>query len=198
MSDNLRNALETICGLANAHLENRDRRADTWISLTSLVDNNGTASQGARDKIVMCVHSITRETAISTYASPASTNNANGLPGSLAVGSPPLFIDVHLMFMANFTDYAVGLAALSRLISYFQQTPVFDRTNAPSLAPGMDKLALEFENLGPVEVHHIISMLGTCYLPSVFYRLRMIPFVSSAMAERPQLAAGVGGRVVGG
>lgn len=192
--DLIRNALETICRLANTYLENLDRRGDSWITLTSLVDHNGTLNQGARDKIVMCIYNITRETTISTYTSTISTNSRGKSPDSLAVVSPPLYVDVHLMFMANFTEknYSDGLASLSRLIGYFQQTPFYDQTNAPSLAPGLDKLTLEFENLSPVDVNYVMSMLGTRYLPSAFYKLRMIPFVSTAMQERAYPVGGAG------
>ena len=180
--DVIRNALETVQGLANAYLENLDRRGDAWIVLTSLVDHNGTLNPGARDKIVMCVYNITRETTISTYKGTYAQNGAD----SLAVVAPPLFIDLHLMFMANFTErkYSDGLAALSRLIGYFQQVPIFDPATAPGLAPGLDKLTLEFENLSPVDVNYIMSMLGTRYLPSAFYKMRMIPFTATAMQAR--------------
>lgn len=195
MTDDLiRNALETISGLANAYLENLDRRGDAWISLTSLVDHNGTLNQGARDKIVMCVYNITRETTISTYQSTLSGGRKSDPAAGLAIVGPPLFVDIHLMFMANFTEknYSDGLAALSRLIGYFQQTPFFDPANAPTLDPTFDKLTLEFENLSPVDVNYVMSMLGTRYLPSAFYKLRMIPFASTAMQGRAYAVGGSG------
>jgi hypothetical protein len=191
--DLIRNALETISNLANDYLENLDRRGDAWISLTSIVDHDGALNQGARDKIIMCVYNVTRETTISTYKSTTAKNNDKPIE-SLAVVSPPLYVDLHLMFMANFTEknYGDGLAALSRLIGYFQQTPFFDQTNAPALTPGLDKLTLEFENLSPVDVNYVMSMLGTRYLPSAFYKLRMIPFASSSMQERAYPVGGAG------
>ncbi|RYD66169.1 MAG: DUF4255 domain-containing protein [Sphingomonadales bacterium] len=195
MTDDLiRNALETIAGLANAYLENLDRRGDAWISLTSLVDHNGTLNQGARDKIVMCVYNITREITISTYQPTLSSGRKTDLAAGLAIISPPLYIDIHLMFMANFTEknYSDGLAAISRLISYFQQTPYYDSSNAPMLDPAFDKLTLEFENLSPVDVNYVMSMLGTRYLPSAFYKLRMIPFASTAMQGRTYAVGGTG------
>lgn len=195
MTDDLiRNALETIAGLANSYLENLDRRGDAWISLTSLVDHNGTLNQSARDKIVMCVYNITREVTISTYSPTLSSGRKSDPAAGLAVVSPPLYIDIHLMFMANFTEknYSDGLAAISRLISYFQQTPYYDSSNAPMLVPAFDKLTLEFENLSPVDVNYVMSMLGTRYLPSAFYKLRMIPFASTAMQGRAYAVGGTG------
>jgi hypothetical protein len=90
------------------------------------------------------------------------------------------------MFMANFSEktYSDGLAALSRLISFFQQTPFFTQDNAPGIGPDVDKLTLDFENLSPVDVNYVMGMLGTRYFPSAFYKLRMIPFVASAMKAR--------------
>lgn len=90
------------------------------------------------------------------------------------------------MFMANFIEhsYPDGLAALSRLISFFQQTPVLNAQNTPGLSPEIDQLTLDLENLSAVDVNYVMGMLGTRYLPSVFYKLRMIPFASSAMQSR--------------
>jgi hypothetical protein len=184
--DLIRNSLETICGLANTYLENLDRRGDAWVVLTSLVDHDGALNQGARDKVVMCVYNITRETTISTYQMTMASGQSQGPVSSLAVVSPPLYIDVHVMFMANFTEnnYSDGLAAMSRLIGYFQQMPYFNQENAPGLAPIIDRLTFEFENLSPVDVNYVMGMLGTRYLPSAFYKMRMLPFVSAAMQSR--------------
>lgn len=192
--DIIRNALETICSLANAYLENLDRRGDDWITLTSLVDHNGTLNQDARDKLVMCIYNITRETVISTYNRNVASDASSSLPAAFSVVSPPLYVNLHLMFMANFTEknYGDGLAILSRLIGYFQQTPYFTRDNAPQLVPAIEKLTLEFENLSPVDVNYVMSMLGTRYLPSAFYKVRMLPFVSAAMAGRSYPISGTG------
>lgn len=197
--DALRNVLETICGLANSYLENLDRRGDAWVVLTSIVDHDGSLNQGARDKVVMIVYNISRETVISTYQPTMSSTQQKGAGTALAVINPPLYLDVHLMFMANFSDkkYADGLAALSRLIGYFQQTPYFNQQNAPGLTPDIDNLTLEFENLGPIDVNYVMSMLGTRYLPSAFYKLRMIPFVSPAMQARAYAVTGGGLTVPG-
>jgi hypothetical protein len=178
--DGLRNALEVICRLANEYLENLDRRGDAWVALTSMVDHDGAINQAARDKIVMGVYNITRENLISTYQS------AQGGTDGYAVVSPPLYLDVHLIFMANFTaaNYPTGLACLSRLISFFQANGWFTQDNAPGLDAGFGKLSMEFESLSPVDVNYVMGMLGTRYLPSAFYKLRMIPFVSNVMQAR--------------
>jgi hypothetical protein len=184
--DLLKNALDVIHNLANTYLNNIDHRQDQWILLTSLVDHDGSINRDTRNKVVMAVYNITREPFASSHK-PTSSGPANQSGGTgLTVVSPPLYLDVHLMFMANFPEksYSDGLAALSRVISFFQQMPVFTPQNAPGLAPDITQLTLDIENLSPVDVNYIMSMLGTRYLPSAFYKLRMIPIAAPVMQAR--------------
>jgi len=184
--DVIRKTLEVIRQLVNQYMQNLDRRGDDWVALTNAVNQDGTVNDSAQDKIVMGLYNITRETVISTYA-PAR-------PGAdaFAIVQPPLYIDLHIVFMANFSgrNYSDGLAAISRLIAYFQQTPWFSQANAPDLDPEIDKITMEFANLTPSEVNHVVGMLGVNYLPSVFYKLRMLPFASTAMQARTYPARG--------
>jgi len=184
--DLLRNTLQVICDQANSYLNNIDHRSDDWVVLTSTVDHDGSLNQYTRNKIVMSVYNITREAFSSSYIPVQPNRSGNGATEGLPVVSPPLYLNIHLMFMANFTElsYPDGLAALSRLISFFQQKRVFTPQNAPDLAREIDKLTMDIENLPPVDVNYVMSMLGTRYLPSAFYKLRMVPFASSAMLER--------------
>ena len=185
-TDLISNALETLCGLANGFMENIDARGDEWISLTSMVDHDGATNPAARNKIVMCVYNITRETPMSTYPTSVTSIPPNGGGVSFPVVNPAIHINIHLMFMANFSEkqYGDGLTALSRLISFFQQTPYFTRARAPGLSPQIDKLTMDFESLSAVDVNYVMGMLGTRYFPSAFYKLRMLPFVSNAMQSR--------------
>lgn len=192
--DQIQNAMQTICTLVNTYLNNLDRRPDPWVVLTSIVDHSGALNPEARDKIVMTLYNITREPFASSYRPSAPASPTTDARGALPVISPPIYLNLHIMFMANFAErgYSDGLAALSRLIGYFQQTPAFTPQNAPQLAPPIDQLTLDLENLSPVDVNYVMSMLGTRYLPSAFYKLRMLPFQSSAMLARTYAVQGSG------
>ncbi|MBS0473206.1 MAG: DUF4255 domain-containing protein [Proteobacteria bacterium] len=184
--DAIRNVLEVISKSCNEYLQNLDRRPDDWVALSNLVDHQGKINEETRDKIVISLYSITHETVVSTYTA------AQPGPGGYAIVQPPLYIDLHIIALANFIErsYADGLAAISRVVSYFQQNPVFSHANAPDLDPTVDKIQLEFTSLGPVDVNYVVGMLGAKYLPSVFYKLRLIPFVSNAMQARTYPARG--------
>lgn len=184
--DTIRNVLEAIRQSANDYLQNIDRRDGEWIILTNIISQDGSLNESSQNKVIMNIYNITNETTICTYK--ATQYGENGYYNV----SPPLYIDLHLVFMANFSEkqYPTGLAAISRLISYFQQNPWFTHATTPKLDPVVDKINLEFTNLSPVDVNYIMGMLGTKYLPSVFYKLRMIPFTSSAMQSQVYPARG--------
>lgn len=98
------------------------------------------------------------------------------------------------MFMANFSakNYSDGLAAISYVISFFQQNPWFNQASAPDLGPEINKISMEMANLDPVDINYVMGMLGTKYLPSVFYKLRLLPFASTAMSAQTYPVAGGG------
>ena len=185
--DSIRNVLEIIQNLANEYMQNLHKRSDGWVVLTNLVDHQGSLNEMTRDKVVMSLYNITHETVVSTF-----TAAKPGIAGGFAIVQPPLYIDLHLVFLANFigNGYSEGLAAISRIISYFQRNPFFTHDNAPGLDPSVDKVRLEFTSLGAVDVNYVLGMLGARYLPSVFYKLRLIPFASDAMQARAHPARG--------
>lgn len=165
--DLLRNALDAVRERLNAHLQHIEPRPDAWVVLTSLVNHEGARNDAARDKIVMSVYGVSPETLLRQQ--PVAADRGRGAP---------LHLDVHLMFLANFADrnYPEGLGALSRVIAFFKETPVFTPQNAPELAAGIERITLDFETLGPAEVSAVMRMMGVAYLPSVFYRLRMLSY----------------------
>lgn len=177
---NIRTTLEVICTAANEYLQNIDRRSDGWVLLSNLTDHGGAVHDAIRDKVVMALYNITRENTIGTFTA------ARPGPDGFAVVKPPIYVNLHLMFMANFSDqnYADGLAAISGVIAFFQQQPTFTQANAPGLPPDVEKVTLEMENLTPVDVNYIMSILGTKYLPAAFYKLRLLAFDSTAMQSR--------------
>lgn len=181
----IKSACQVICSQANAFLGNIERRPDPWVVLTSLVNHDGSMNEAARDSVVMTVYNITRESFASSYQ-PASPMQPGAPASGLAVVNPPLYIDLHIMFMANFTEktYVEGLSALSQVISCFQMTPYLTAQNTPGLPPQITKLSMELENLSITDVNYVMGVLGTKYLPSVFYKVRMLPFASQAMVAR--------------
>lgn len=186
--DKIRTTLELIRSTLNQSFGNAAPRSDDWVVLANLVEPSGSVNQDALGKVVMFLVNIQHETVVSSF------NHLAKLPGDrYAAVSPPLYIDLLVMFVANFSgrNYPDGLAAISRTIGFFQQNPWFDHTTMPGLDPAVEKLTLEMINLDVTQVNDLIGLAGIRYLPLVCYRLRMLPFVSSDVsAVVPAVAAG--------
>jgi hypothetical protein len=174
----IQTTLELIRNRLNDALQAADTRRDDWVILSNIVDQNGQPFPNAQDKIVMCLASIQSEQIISADQRTSSAETARAEKQQFAVVAPPLYIDLYLLFYANFADrnYPQGLGLISRTISFFQQSPWFTRDNLPSLDPVIDKLTFEFFNLDLQTQSRLMESLGAKYLPSVCYKVRLIPF----------------------
>jgi len=174
----IRGALEEVRTRLNDFIAAGDPRPGGWVILSNIYDQNGDPYEGAKDKLVMMLTNIQRENSISTY-----TQSVPVEPSGYAQIAPPLYVDLFVMLYANFSDamYTEGLGAISRAISFFQQNPVFTQKTLPGIAPHIEKLAFEMTNLDVTQINHLVGMLGANYLPSVYYKVRMIPFQGGAM-----------------
>ena len=178
----IQTTLELIRQKLNESFRNVDPKKEDWVILSNIVDHTGHLYEPTKDKVVMFLANIRHETVISTY------NHSVPIKGDqYAVVAPGLYIDLFVLFLANFYDknYAEGLGMISRTISFFQQNPWFTHDNLPGLDPVIDKLTFEMTNLEVNDVNYLMGMVGTKYLPSVFYRVRLIPFVSAIQGEVP-------------
>ncbi len=167
--------LELVRRELDEYFHNAEPRVDDWVRLSNLVEPDGAPFAGANDCVVLFLYNITHETAISTFrpTKPVSDHVYDRV-------TPPLYVNLHLLCFANFhgKGYDAALAAISGVLSYFQQNPIFDHQNQPDLDPSIEKLSFQMENLGPHELNQLMSLAGVKYLPSVVYKLRMIPFAS--------------------
>jgi len=88
--------------------------------------------------------------------------------------SPPLKLNLFLLFAVKHNKYEEAIKLLSGVISFFQANPLFDSKLFPALPEEFDKLVVELYSLAPSQQNEIWSMLKTAYLPSVLYQVRMI------------------------
>lgn len=171
---NIKTTLELVRQKLNESFRNADpRENEDWVILSDIADHEGRLHEEARNKIVMMLVNIQHETVVSTYTSTAPAGN-----NKYSIVSPPLYIDVFILFFANFYDknYPEGLEMISRTIGFFQQNLWFTHQSLPGLDPIIDKLTFEITNLDLVDLSYLMGMIGAKYLPSVYYKVRMIPF----------------------
>jgi hypothetical protein len=176
----LRAVLGLLCAKLDASLRVSDPRPDPLVILSNVVDHEGRMYEAARDKLVVSLVGIQHETTIG--APPRAAAMKGDQYGQI---SQPLYINLLLLFIANFYDqnYIYGLDMISRVIGFFQQTPAFNHETLPDLDTTIDKLTLEMVNLDLAQTNHLLGMVGMKYLPAVLYRLRMIPFRGEAFSR---------------
>jgi len=169
----IQSTLELIRSKLNDRLMVEDRRGEDAVILSNIVDLNGVPFPDAQDKVVVCLANIQHEEIVSAQSTDPVVERER--PGVLP---PPLYIDLFVLFYANFSGlrYRDGLGMISQTIAYFQQNPVFTHDNLPSLHPRIDKLRFEFTSLDLSSLHCLMQNMGAKYLPSAYYKVRLIPF----------------------
>lgn len=173
----------------NAQIYREYKLPEDRVVLTNLVDTSGSPEATAQNKVVMSVVNMEHE----TTATNMDAYRANG-NGGFGRFSPPLSLNMFLMFSANFTgkNYQDGLGYLNSVISFFQNNPVFDHQNSPQLSSNIQRLQMEFVNLKAHDLSHIWGALGSKYVPSVMYKVRMLTFQSSDAKDTAGAIGGTG------
>ena len=90
---------------------------------------------------------------------------------------PPVYINLYLLFAANFTNYSSSLQRISQTIELFQSKPVFEASNQAPANPfpsDLEKLIFDFHNLNLEQLNHLWGILGGAYFPSVLYKVRLV------------------------
>jgi hypothetical protein len=187
----IQTTLELIRQKLNEFFRNAEASApneEDWVILSNIVNHEGQLYEPTKNKVVMFLANIQHETIISTYS---RTTPVKG--DQYAIVAPPLYINLFVMFFANFYDnnYTEGLGMISRTISFFQQNTWFTHENLPGLDPIIDKLTFEMHNLDMTGLNYLMGLVGTKYLPSVYYKVRLIPFDSEAIQGQVPAAQGV-------
>ncbi len=176
------NAMESVRARLDQFLANTGDNGCHRVVTSNLFDQHGSLLPNAENRVVMTLVNITHETTVSNYAR-QPPGKQPGRQGDFVSKSPPLYVNLHLLFYANFADnnYGSALEAISDIIGFFQQHPVFTQETLPDLDPRIDKLTFEYQNLDFAELKDVMGLIGARYLPSALYKLRALPFAGDAV-----------------
>ncbi|MFQ3191587.1 MAG: hypothetical protein ACI936_002728 [Paraglaciecola sp.] len=173
--DQIGSTLDLIKRKLDQYLCNRYAQQAEYVIVSNIVQDDGSVYESTKNKIVIFLANIQHETTISTYNKNVPTSN-----NTYVTVAPALYINLFVLFYANFSDanYRQGLSFISDTISFFQQTPCFTKDNSPDLEPVIDKLTFDMVNLDASELNYLVGLAGVKYLPCVYYKIRMLPFIS--------------------
>jgi hypothetical protein len=118
--------------------------------------------------------------------------NENGIAQKM---NPEIKLNLFILISANFQDtdsndtsddYVEGLKQLSYVISFFQSKNVFTPENSPSLVSfdsELKKLVVELYSYSFEQLYNFWSVVGTKYLPSVLYRVKLLRVQEKSITE---------------
>jgi Pvc16 N-terminal domain len=95
--------------------------------------------------------------------------------------NPIVFINLYVLISSPIDPYDKALLRISEVIRFFQGKSVFtpEGNNASNFPDQVGKIMLELFTLNFEQVNHLWGILGGKYLPSVMYKLRLVPILSN-------------------
>jgi hypothetical protein len=95
----------------------------------------------------------------------------------IEVSNPEIKLNFYLLAAANpgtnAGSYDTALKRLSGVITYFQGTSFFDKTDYPALDP-IEYLVVDLYSLSFEQQNQLWASLGGKYMPSVIYKVRLV------------------------
>lgn len=119
---------------------------------------------------------------------PADPHRMMMADGTTQTISPPIYLNVDVMFVAHFKKYEHSLLYVSALLKFFQCHRFLDHENTPALSPEIEKLTIELLTLPLQDQQNLWSLLRSAYQPSLLYRLRTLVVQSDDLVRVPPVS----------
>lgn len=184
-------ALSFLSSELNEYLKNRSNDQESTrivLSNVAISGESGTSVGFPDNHLGMSLINIEEERVFKDQRT--AFKNADGITEHM---NPELKLNLYILISANYqdsiasgtsVDYEEGLKQLSYVISYFQAKNVFTKDNTPGLAnTTISKLVVELYSYNFEQLNNFWSVLGTHYLPSVLYKVRVITIQEKELQE---------------
>ena len=168
--------LDFACSQLNAYLQSKLSLHSTDIAiivsnvsqLNETKSNSGGDDQDPQNAFVSLIN--IEEDRISK----SPENFVRALDGSVVYKNPKIFLNLYILFSVNLPSYSESLKRLSYIIQFFQYQNVFTPLTSPSMPEGIDELVFDLMTLSYQDLNNLWGILGSRYLASVMYKMRMI------------------------
>lgn len=172
--------LEEIQVKVNSYLNQQIPQPDTDANRSLLIEDiskherpgEGVAESEIQGKIIATLVNIEEETTLKNNYPVRQVGN------TFVKDQSTLYLNLYLLFSANYSNYLEGIKHLSRVIQFFQ----FNRTITFYLEEACE-VKFNLHNIGFENLNNLWTVLGGKYLPSVIYRARVLMFQASPPAS---------------
>ena len=180
----IRTALKFLQNELDAYISSRENDVayspGNIVALQSIASPEGNVNLDDTMHITMMLVSLEEERLIGKQPYYATLNDKEKIQIN-----PPVEINLQVLFVAHNLNYETALRDISQVISFFQSHSVFQESNYPSLNAGagdtsrkpwqrIERLALAIKNLSLEQQNNLWSMIGSKYIPSILYSVRML------------------------
>jgi len=132
------------------------------------LDNTLTAENSLAGKAILSLVNIEEDKVAKQQENYVRTDT------STKYKSPPLYLNLYILFSVNKPEYDDCLKWLGHIMQYFQHQQVFTPVTHPNLDPKIPKIVVDLFSLNFEQVNHLWSTLGGKYMPSVMYKIRQV------------------------
>jgi hypothetical protein len=168
MIDNILDTLASAMDSFFVRLPELNLSAQKSVNLSSITNSDGSVAIPG-ESLGLSMVSIEEDRTNNNPRTVSSRPN-----GTLSAANPEIRLNIYILLAANFTNYKTGLQFISAGIRFFQSKNVFTPGNTPGLDSSIEKIIVDLYTLSLEQQHHLWGILGSKYLPSVMYRLRMV------------------------
>jgi len=191
----IRTALEFIKKQLDTYIVDREQDAANYstnnvVELQSIIAPDGTINATDANHITMMLAALDEERREGKRPQYIPTDDKQFLKLN-----PPIELDLFILFIAHKKDYGTALRDLSSTISFFQANPVFDEEKFPSLNAAVlepdkkpwqliERLVFTLHTLSFEQQNNLWGMLGSKYIPSVVYKVKMITVFETRSKEK--------------
>lgn len=87
-------------------------------------------------------------------------------------------LNLYVVVAFDFDDYQAGLNRLSKTLELFQAMPIMDaalQRQGKILPAALQRMLIDVQNCDMAQLNDLWTINGGIYLPSLFYRVRLVP-----------------------
>ena len=191
----IRTALEFIRKQLDTYIVDREQDAANYstnnvVELQSVIAADGTVNVTDANHLTIMLAGLDEERREGKRPQYIPTDDKQFLKLN-----PPVELDLFVLFIAHKKDYGTALRDLSSTVSFFQANPVFDEEKNPSLNAAVlepdkkpwqliERLVFTLHTLSFEQQNNLWGMLGSKYIPSVVYKVKMITVFETRSKEK--------------
>jgi hypothetical protein len=162
-------ALQFSKDILDQFLKNRFGLDESKVLLNNLIDSDGSIPSINKNKVVMSLINVEKETNKQFYG-----RNKKIANGNYSEIQPYERYNLDMLVSSNFDDYSETLKFLNASILFFQIHPAVDSSSFSGIPKGLHKLEFDIEKISYHQMHSLWTAMGAKYQPSVIYKIRLV------------------------